>query len=799
MRARRVRTKTERGLSMFEGQVCPLELSYCAFISYRTRRDPDHWIAEELESFIEGYSVPPEVAVRGFKNPRDIGRVFRDLHELPATADLPREIEIALEQSLCLLVVCTPNTPVSPWIGKEIEYFVSLGRGKQIYTLLGSGSPTDSFHSALPNSSNHPAKDLFGPANICAETPEDMKVLLWQEEGARFVAQILSLSHPDGLECKYNDLRRRDLLRLEHARQETERRRAQEFEIEKKTNLRWRRIFLPAAAAALGLALWNYLKPERLPFSVNEIENQAAPLFWAIDTEPESTNRLRRLVQLGADPLSSDGGMTALHYATREHNFPAAVYLYRLEPTAILQVEERSTNALHIAAGHNSIQICPVLLTDAELGYKALNERDNYGLLPLEIACETGSLDIFRILWEATPNKAEALRVIDQRGTGNSLLHIACQRDTGAGEVAIYLLQEIEKLAIPPAEFLLRRNLDEATPILLASYRYPEAVRQMTHLDRGSVRKALTLQVSGKPHLLLKGVAIGNWKVARILAENFPTETAEMLFVSTNGLTAAQMLAAVPGNDDEIDTVFSCLGPTDIGMLLEPGSSGSSALARAIEEGNWGFIKALIRLAGADKVSDLSIGEQGVFSAMMSGTNNGIGVPNELLDLEFNRGRAYLEMRNDEGRTLALEAVSKGNVSLITRLLDEGYMSLKDLSSVDLGGQNALHIAANANGGHGQDQTVEFLLHRLGDHAIPLLMQQDANGDTPLLCVLRSGSVNPQQVETMVRAIVKVGDQDLSFLKVRGRDGRSAHELAKDRGLIGATEILESTGLAQSQ
>jgi WD40 repeat protein len=120
---------------------------YAAFVSYRHAEADRRW-AQWLHRSLETYRVPKRLAAeRGL--PSRVGRVFRDEEELPASADLSREIDAALEQSKFLIVVCSPRTPQSRWVNKEIERFRELGRGDRVLALLVEGEPHESFPPAL--------------------------------------------------------------------------------------------------------------------------------------------------------------------------------------------------------------------------------------------------------------------------------------------------------------------------------------------------------------------------------------------------------------------------------------------------------------------------------------------------------------------------------------------------------------------------------------------------------------------------------------------------------------------------
>lgn len=119
---------------------------YDAFISYR-HTEPDIAIAEKLLTMLEKYRVPSSVAKKtGIKK---IKRIFRDREELPTTTDLSESIMHALKSSRFLIVICSPRTPASEWVKKEIEVFKELHGAEKIQALLIEGEPEESFPEAL--------------------------------------------------------------------------------------------------------------------------------------------------------------------------------------------------------------------------------------------------------------------------------------------------------------------------------------------------------------------------------------------------------------------------------------------------------------------------------------------------------------------------------------------------------------------------------------------------------------------------------------------------------------------------
>src|SRR5271156_4188508 len=88
---------------------------YAVFLSYRhadNKESGRQW-ATWLHHLLEGYEVPEDLA--GTKNNKgdlilaSLYPVFRDEEELPADADLTKNIRHALENSDLLVVLCSPR------------------------------------------------------------------------------------------------------------------------------------------------------------------------------------------------------------------------------------------------------------------------------------------------------------------------------------------------------------------------------------------------------------------------------------------------------------------------------------------------------------------------------------------------------------------------------------------------------------------------------------------------------------------------------------------------------------------
>lgn len=131
----------------------PNEKQYFAFISYQ--RKDEEW-ADRLRSKLEHYRLPSSLRKQDLSLPKEIRPIFRDALEL-AGGVLAKEIETALQNSKFLIVICSPNSAKSPWVNKEIQTFIDLGREDRIIPFIIDGTPF----------SDNPDAECFPPA-LCS-------------------------------------------------------------------------------------------------------------------------------------------------------------------------------------------------------------------------------------------------------------------------------------------------------------------------------------------------------------------------------------------------------------------------------------------------------------------------------------------------------------------------------------------------------------------------------------------------------------------------------------------------------
>jgi MTH538 TIR-like domain (DUF1863)/WD domain, G-beta repeat len=199
---------------------------YRAFISYR-HVQPDREVAIWLHKALEAYRAPKNLAKTG--SVRLTGRIFRDEEELHTTPDLSEAIRAALRASSHLIVLCSLRSARSRWVNAEIAYFRALGRANSILPILLDGTPETAFPPALFDRGADPEplaadlRPLPAPWRTVISRPHRLVPALVQrfldlrDYLRRRHSALLRVLAPI-LECRYDDLRQRDLVRARRRR-----------------------------------------------------------------------------------------------------------------------------------------------------------------------------------------------------------------------------------------------------------------------------------------------------------------------------------------------------------------------------------------------------------------------------------------------------------------------------------------------------------------------------------------------------------------------------------------------------
>ena len=119
------------------------EFKYFAFISYNSK--DTEW-GKKVQKKLEHYRMPATLCSEHGWERTPIKPVFFAPTDIQP-GGLTEELQERLKASRNLIVICSPNSAKSDWVGKEIEFFHQLGRTKQIHFFIVEGEP----HSGNPD------------------------------------------------------------------------------------------------------------------------------------------------------------------------------------------------------------------------------------------------------------------------------------------------------------------------------------------------------------------------------------------------------------------------------------------------------------------------------------------------------------------------------------------------------------------------------------------------------------------------------------------------------------------------
>jgi hypothetical protein len=148
---------------------------YYAFISYKS--DDEKW-AKRLQDQIEKFRLPAYLCKKNPANPKRLKPCFR-YHTDIGINELKTELQEKLERSKFLIVVCSPRSAKSEWVGEEIETFVRLGRKNNIIPFVVDGKP----YSGDADECYHPVIRKNFPRSDSRETDQEILGANVHEEG----------------------------------------------------------------------------------------------------------------------------------------------------------------------------------------------------------------------------------------------------------------------------------------------------------------------------------------------------------------------------------------------------------------------------------------------------------------------------------------------------------------------------------------------------------------------------------------------------------------------------------------
>lgn len=163
------------------------EFKFYAFISYN-QKDTE-W-GKRVQRKLEHYRMPSTLCrERGWKR-TPIRPVFFAPTDIQP-GGLSDELKERLRASKNLIVICSPHSAQSEWVGKEIEYFHSLGRTDHIHFFIVDGVP----HSGDPDTEcfNPVVKKLGMPEILGANVNEQNYRWPWLNRERAYVQLVSKL------------------------------------------------------------------------------------------------------------------------------------------------------------------------------------------------------------------------------------------------------------------------------------------------------------------------------------------------------------------------------------------------------------------------------------------------------------------------------------------------------------------------------------------------------------------------------------------------------------------------------
>ena len=163
------------------------QFKYYAFISYSSK--DTEW-GKRVQQKLEHYRMPAILcSEHGWKR-TPIKPVFFAPTDIQP-GGLTEELQERLRASRNLIVICSPNSAQSEWVGKEIEFFHQLGRTKQIHFFIVEGMP----HSGNPDTECfNPIVETLGlPEILGANVNEKIYRWPWMNRERAYVQLVSKL------------------------------------------------------------------------------------------------------------------------------------------------------------------------------------------------------------------------------------------------------------------------------------------------------------------------------------------------------------------------------------------------------------------------------------------------------------------------------------------------------------------------------------------------------------------------------------------------------------------------------
>ena len=176
-------------------------MKFNAFISYNHK---DKRFARRLQRRLERMTFSDKMKTAMVKGDGYRFRIFRYETDL-VTQNLDDGLKAELDRSEYLIVICSPNSAQSYWVGEEIEHFIKTGRANRIIPIIISGMP---YSNAEDECYHQKLKAEFPKALLgqdIRDAGDDPNFLGFSKAVAK-VASILS-GVPDAFDSMWNRYR----------------------------------------------------------------------------------------------------------------------------------------------------------------------------------------------------------------------------------------------------------------------------------------------------------------------------------------------------------------------------------------------------------------------------------------------------------------------------------------------------------------------------------------------------------------------------------------------------------------
>ena len=163
------------------------QFKYFAFISYNSK--DTEW-GKRVQKKLEHYRMPATLCSQHGWERKPISPIFFAPTDIQP-GGLTEELQDRLRASRNLIVICSPNSAKSEWVGREIEFFHQLGRTKQIHFFIVEGTP----HSGNPETEcfNPIVNTLGMPEILGANIHEKIYRWPWMNKERAYVQLISKL------------------------------------------------------------------------------------------------------------------------------------------------------------------------------------------------------------------------------------------------------------------------------------------------------------------------------------------------------------------------------------------------------------------------------------------------------------------------------------------------------------------------------------------------------------------------------------------------------------------------------